>query len=118
MHASLFGVLTTYLPIGLVHRGRRGTSTTDRPAHGPVFRPANCRWHGRGHGSNPLSSTEVRRAESGTPRSLQQIWPPPAFHARILQSPLDRHELVDEDGSGGGCAGIVEEADRSKYRLR
>src|SRR5215203_5227502 len=53
----------------------------------------------------------TRRAEYGTPRSLQQIWPPPALHARILESPLDRHELVHEDRSGGDCAGIVEEAE-------
>ena len=61
-----------------------------------------------------------RSAPSGirNTASLQQIWPPPAFHARILESPLDRHELVDEDGSGGGCAGIVEEADWSKHHLR
>ena len=31
---------------------------------------------------------------------------------------LNRHELVDEDRSGGNCAGIVEEADRSKHHLR
>jgi hypothetical protein len=42
--------------------------------------------------------------------SLQQIWSLPAIHARILESPLDGHELVDEDRSGGDCAGIVEEA--------
>jgi hypothetical protein len=65
-----------------------------------------------------VSRAEVRRAESGAPRSRQLIWPPPALHARILESPLDRHELVDEEGSGGGCAGIVEEAERSEHHLR
>ena len=65
-----------------------------------------------------VSRAEVRRAESGAPRSLQLIWSPPALHARILESPLDRNELVDEDGSGGGCAGIVEEAERSEHHLR
>src|SRR5215203_6726575 len=60
----------------------------------------------------------TRRAEYGTPRSLQQIWPPPALYARILESPLDRHELVHEDRSGGDCAGIVEEAEGSKHHLR
>jgi len=43
----------------------------------------------------------------GIPRSLQQIWLPPALHARILELPLDGHELVHEDRSGGDCAGIV-----------
>src|SRR5215203_2828208 len=53
----------------------------------------------------------TRGAEYGTPQSLRQIWPPPTLHARILESPLDRHELVHEDRSGGDCAGIVEEAE-------
>ena len=76
--------------------------------------PTGRRWSPPG----VVNSAEVRRAESGKPRLLQQIWPPPALHARILESPLDRHELVDEDRSGGGCAGIVEEADWSKHHLR
>src|SRR5215217_3280911 len=59
-----------------------------------------------------------RSAPSGLcekPRSIQQIWPPTALHARILESPLDRHELVDEDSSGGDRAGVVEETEGSKH---
>ena len=59
------------------------------------------------------SSAEVRRAEFGTPAVTPVDLASAGLHARILESLLDRHELVDEDRSGGGYSCIIEEAERS-----